>query len=542
MRRVQDVADVWFDSGSMPVAQWHYPFENSQLFNNAAEADYISEAVDQTRGWFYALHAVSTLLYERPAFANVISLGHILDARGEKMSKSRGNIVDPWMLIDLYGADAIRWYMYSSAPPFNPRRFTPEQVSEGVRGLMLTIWNTYAFFVTYANADGWLPQGRTVAALTPIDRWILSELQTLVHETGSMLEAFDTFGPTQSIQRFADELSNWYVRRSRRRFWRSGGGDDKEAAYQTLYTCLTTLATVLAPFLPHLSEAMYRNLVSDQSGAAESVHLTSWPEYDPTVVDEQIQRKTRRVLEIARLGRAARSAAGIRIRQPLSELLVQQTAGAYDLHAFEADLREELNVQRISFLNPDDGVVSYGIKPNAAIMGKKYGRLLPMIRSELAGLDKVSATNLGQLVAAGQHVLVEINGEQLRLEPEELTVEPVSPEGYVVSGDEALLVALKTVISPALRREGQARDLVRAIQDGRKRLNLEVVDHVQVLIQTNDEVDAHSLVEGFGDYIRRETLADDIRVGDPATCSLVAEARVDGRSLKVGISKASLLG
>jgi isoleucyl-tRNA synthetase len=368
---------------------------------------------------------------------------------------------------------------------------------------------------------------------------MLSELQTLVLDAGSMLDAYDTFGPTQSIQRFVEQLSNWYVRRSRRRFWKSENDQDKDAAYKTLYTCLTTLVRVLAPFMPHLSEAMYRNLVPEQLGGAESVHLTSWPEYDPTVVDGQIQRTMRRVLEIARLGRAARRAAGIRIRQPLSELLVQQVAGADDPRAFEDDLREELNVQQIRFLGPEDGVVGYRVKPNAAMLGKKYGRLLPMIRSELAGLDRVSAAKISRLVESRQHVLLEIDGHQLRLEPEELAIEPMSPEGYTISGDDRLLVALNPAISPALRLEGQARDLVRAIQDGRKSLNLSIVDHIEVLIQTSDGLDAQTLVEEFGAYIRRETLADDVGVGEPAACSLVIDARVEGRMLAVGISKAS---
>jgi isoleucyl-tRNA synthetase len=539
MRRVPDLADAWFDSGSMPVAQWHYPYEHSEIFEAACQADYISEAIDQTRGWFYTLHAVSTLLFDRPAFKNVISLGHILDAKGEKMSKSKGNVVDPWILMDLYGADATRWYMYSSAPPYNPRRFAPEHVGEVVRQFMLPIWNTYAMFVTYANVDRWTPKRAAVTVVNPTDRWILGELHTLVLDSGSMLEDYDIFGPTKRIQRFAEDLSNWYVRRNRRRFWKSENDVDKDAAYQTLYTCLSTLARVLAPFMPFVSEAMYQNLVADQVGGAASVHLTSWPEYDPAIVDEQLLRTMRRVLEVARLGRAARRQAGIRIRQPLSELLVQQTAGDGELRAFEDDLREELNVQQIRFLGPGDAVVSYRIKPNPAILGRKYGRLLPMIRSQLAGVDQSSAAEMGRLVAARQPVLLEIDGQQLQLQPEELTVEPTSLEGYAVSGDGRVLVALNTVITPALRLQGQARDLVRAIQEGRKSLDLNIVDRILVVIETSDDLDVRNLLDAHGDYIGHETLADQVRPGDPRGSSLIVEAEVGDGVLHVGISKVS---
>ena len=540
MRRVPDLADAWFDSGSMPVAQWHYPYENSETFDAARQADYISEAIDQTRGCFYTLHAVSTLLFDRPAFENVICLGLILDAKGEKMSKSKGNTVDPWLLMDLYGADATRWYMFSSAPPYNPRRFAPDHVGEVVRQFMLTIWNTYVFFVRYANVDGWTPKRAAVPAMNPTDRWILGELHTLVRDSGSMLEDYDIFGPTKRIERFVDDLSNWYVRRNRRRFWKSENDEDKDAAYQTLYMCLTTLARVLAPFMPYVSEAMYQNLVVDQVGGAESVHLARWPDYDPAMVDEQLLRTMRRVLEVAHRGRAARRATGIRIRQPLSEVLVQQTAADGDVRAFEDDLREELNVQQIRVLGPGDAVVGYRIKPNPALLGKKYGRLLPMIRSALAGLDQPSAAEMARLVAARQPVSIEVDGQQLHLRPEELTVEPTSPEGYAVSGDGGVLVALNTTITPALRLQGQARDLVRAIQDGRKSLDLSIVERIEVVIPTGDDEPAvRTLLDVHGDYIRRETLADDVRLGDPSGSMLIVDAEVGDRVLHVGISNVS---
>jgi isoleucyl-tRNA synthetase len=288
MQRVPDVADAWFDSGAMPVAQWHYPFENRERFEVAQQADFISEAIDQTRGWFYTLHALATLLFDRPAYRNVICLGHIVDANGDKMSKSRGNVIDPWLVLDSYGADAFRWWMFASAPPYNPRRFGPEMVGDVLRQFLLTLWNTYSFFVTYANLDGWKPSGEPVVAeaLQPIDRWALASLNRLVREVTADLDAYDIHTPAKRIERFVEELSNWYVRRNRRRFWKSESDADKQAAYSTLYTCLRTLAQLLAPFTPYLAEAMYRNLVAEQDATVpQSVHLASWPVADEALVD-----------------------------------------------------------------------------------------------------------------------------------------------------------------------------------------------------------------------------------------------------------------
>ncbi|MBC8076643.1 MAG: isoleucine--tRNA ligase, partial [Chloroflexales bacterium] len=368
MRRIPDVADAWFDSGAMPLAQWHYPFENRELFEIAHPADYICEAVDQTRGWFYTLHALSTLLYDKPAFKNVICLGHILDGEGQKMSKSRGNVVDPWQVAGETGVDALRWYLFTASPPGNPRRFSIELVSENLRKFMLTLWNSYSFFVTYANLDGWEPetgrQGDSMAigsteassptllvSLSELDRWALASLNALVRDVTAALDSYDVTGAARSIEQFVDELSNWYVRRSRRRFWKSEADADKRAAYATLYTCLLTVTKLAAPFVPFVSETMYRNLAGlengdwrSQDGATadqltkadsqspisnlqssipHSVHLADWPTVNEALLDERLVADTAMLLEAVSLGRAARKGAGLKVRQPLSELWVR---------------------------------------------------------------------------------------------------------------------------------------------------------------------------------------------------------------------------
>ncbi|MGH7263705.1 MAG: isoleucine--tRNA ligase, partial [Candidatus Rokuibacteriota bacterium] len=475
MRRVPDVADCWFDSGSMPVAQWHYPFENRDVFEVAGQADYISEAIDQTRGWFYTLHAVSTLLFDRPAFRNVICLGHILDIAGEKMSKSRGNVIDPWQLLDGYGADATRWYMYASAPPYNPRRFAPEHVGEVLRQFVLTLWNTYCFFVTYANLDRWRPpaDGGALARarLLPIDRWALARLHALVRDVTAGFEAYDVHGPTKEIEGFVEELSNWYVRRNRRRFWKAEDDADKQAAYLTLYTCLATLARVLAPFMPFVSEALYRNLLAEQDpAAAESVHLAAWPEADPAWIDEGLLADTAFLLDTVSLGRAARRSAGIRVRQPLAAMWVRVPASAHAdaLRRFEAELRDELNVKEVRYLDTGTAIASYRFKPNLRVVGRKYGKLVPALTAVLRGLEGEAARTAAAAVEKGEPLTLTVDGRALTLSPDEVLVEAASPEGYAVAEDRGILVALDTTLTEELRREGLARELVRHVQDARK--------------------------------------------------------------------------
>ena len=540
MQRVPDVADCWFDSGAMPVAQWHYPFENQQLFELAKQADFISEGIDQTRGWFYTLHALATLLYEKPAFKNVICLGLILDARGEKMSKSRGNVVDPWLLLNEYGADATRWYMCASAPPYNPRNFFPEQVGEMQRQFLLTLWNTYAFFVTYANIDSWQPpqSDRPFAdvKLQLIDQWALARLHILIGNVTAQLDAYDIHGPTREMAQFVEELSNWYVRRNRRRFWKVEDDADKLAAYLTLYTCLTTLAQLLAPYLPHASESLYRNLVANHSGQAiESVHLTIWPEVHSELVDEQLVADTALLLETISLGHSARQSANLRVRQPLSEMLVRVPRTSEGLRRFENELRDELNVKAVRYLNVDDGLVEYHFKPNLPVLGKQYGRLIPAIREALRSLTGEPAQEAARRLEAGQTIELRVADSPLQLKPNEVIIESTSPEGYAVAESNGLLVALNTTLTPELRREGLARDLVRFIQEARKSAGFAITDHINVTLQTQTKLDLQLVLEAHEDYIRSETLANTLTLGPITKEHFTVDVEIGGEAVSIGV-------
>jgi len=538
MQRIPDVADAWFDSGAMPVAQWHYPFENKELFEVAGQADYISEAIDQTRGWFYTLHAVATLLFDRPAFKNVICLGHILDSKGEKMSKSRGNVVDPFMLIDQFGADAVRWYMFASAPPYNARRFGPEQVGEMLRQFVLTLWNTYSFFVTYANLDGWTPVRSNVGTLAPIDRWALARLNALVRDVEVALDDYDIHAPAKAIEAFVEELSNWYVRRNRRRFWKAEDDADKHAAYQTLYTCLTTLARLLAPFMPFLSEAMYRNLVADQrEGVPESVHLAAWPQADEQAIDEALLADTALLLDTISLGRAARRSAQIKIRQPLSTLWLRLPASAADgVKRFEAELRDELNVKAVRYLDASTDLVEYRFKPNLRLVGKQYGKLVPAIAAALRDLHGEAARQAAQAVEQGQPVALVVDGQALELQADAVLVESSSPEGYAVAEGGGVLVALDTSVTPELRQEGLARELVRQIQDARKAAGLAIAERIEVTLEGADQ-ELAGVLQRWGETIRAETLADALTLGAPSAGAHVEPFDLDGRSLTLGVER-----
>ncbi len=545
VKRVPDVADCWFDSGAMPVAQWHYPFENQQMYEVAKQADYISEAIDQTRGWFYTLHALSTLLFNRPAFKNVICLGHILDAKGEKMSKSKGNVADPWKLLDLYGADATRWYMFASAPPYNPRNFSYEHVGELQRQFLRTLWNTYGFFVTYANVDGWTPptseklnEALASVELQPIDRWALARLNALVADVTAMLEDYDIHGPAKAMERFVEELSNWYVRRNRRRFWKAENDTDKQGAYLTLYTCLTTLARLLAPFTPYVSEALYQNLVARvDEHAPESVHLAAWPQANEGLIDRQLLADTELLLEAVSLGRSARQAANLRVRQPLSELLVRATRGNEGLRRFENELREELNIKQVRFLGVEDGLVEYHFKPNLPVLGKKYGRLIPAIKQALAALHGAEATKVARALEAGESVELDANGQAITLGPGEVLVEATSPEGYTVAEGDGLLIALNTTITPELQLEGTARDLVRFVQDARKLAGFDLVDRIKITLEPQNGFDLRPLLAAHERYIRSETLANSLTVGSTNGSEYTSEVELDGNAVKVGVRR-----
>ena len=469
MRRVPEVMDVWFDSGAMPYAQWHYPFENQEEFRRSFPADYICEAVDQTRGWFYTLHALSTLLFDSICFRNVLCLELILDERGEKMSKSRGNVVEPWPVIEAHGADAVRWYMFTASPPWSPRRFSANLVAESLRRFLLTLWNTYAFFVTYANLDGFDPRRAPRGEPSDLDRWVLSELGRLVRRATQEMEAYNPTDAGRAIGEFVDDLSNWYVRRSRRRFWKSGSDADKLAAHHTLYACLVTLARLLAPFTPFLAEAIYQNLVrSLDRDAPESVHLADWPQAEAFPQDEALMAAMRLTMRLASLGRAARSKAGIRVRQPLPRLAVK--------------LRHP--VEREAVL-----------------------RLAPLLLDEL----NVKALEV-----------VEDEG---------------GLQGLTVASDEAgYAVGLDTALTPELREEGLARELVHRIQNLRKAAGLDIADRIVTYYQGWPGL--QDVLARHGDYVRQETLSLELVAGPPPQGAFAQEQVVDGQRLLLAVRRA----
>lgn len=552
MRRIPDVADCWFDSGAMPVAQWHYPFENKELFEQyAGQADYISEAIDQTRGWFYTLHAVSTLLFDRPAFKNVICLGHILDGKGEKMSKSKGNIVNPWDIINEFGTDAVRWYMFASAPPYNPRRFSRELVGDMLRQFTLTLWNTYSFFVTYANLDGWTPAGLlnadgsltlTVTTLTnPLDRWALARLDNLVRTVTSELDGYDIHAPAKAIERFVEEMSNWYVRRSRRRFWKTANDADTQAAYATLYTCLVTLSKLLAPFMPFMAEEIYANLVlSKAPNASNSVHMADWPVSVPAWSDDTLVQSIDVVQTIVGLGRAARRSAATKIRQPLPVMLVRvPTNVAANLSAFEGDIREELNVKAVRWLETGATFIDYRFKPNLRVVGKKYGKLVPALTEALKALDNDSARAHAIAVANGQSFELVVDDQPLTIAPDEVLVETSSPAGYAVAEENGVLAALDTTLTPDLVAEGIAREVVRYIQDARKNAGFAISDRINVVIAgvANDPL-LTATIATWHDYICTETLAEQLVLGKGLPDAHSETLELDDKTLTITVSKA----
>jgi isoleucyl-tRNA synthetase len=541
MRRIPDVADCWFDSGAMQVAQWHYPFENEDLLAQSHPADFICEAVDQTRGWFYTLHAVGNLLFGKPAFKNVICLGHILDAEGQKMSKSKGNIIYPWEVFDEYGVDALRWNLFSSAPPGNPRRFSTSQVGETLRQFLLTLWNTYSFFVTYANLDGWQPDDANAVvtdSLPLIDKWALARLHGLIRDTTASLEDYDVTTASRAIEHFVDELSNWYVRRNRRRFWKSEADIDKRAAYQTLYTCLTTVSRLAAPFAPFITEAIYRNLVASQPNMPESVHLSRWPQLDESLLDDRLVDDMEVVIEVVSLGRAARKTSGLKVRQPLSEAWVRVStpAAVEGVRRFEAEVREELNIKAVRYLDASSDFVDYHCKPNLRAVGKKYGKLVPKLTAALRDLTPEEARAIAHAIEGGTSSTITIEGERYELLPEDVLVETSSPEGYAVAEHNGVLVALNTTVTPELRLEGAARDLVRNIQDARKNAGLAISDRIALYLSDGEQNGfLQQVTTTWSEYIKVETLATTLVVGAaPQTAHTEAVSLEEG-TVTVGI-------
>ena len=483
MKRTPEVLDCWFDSGSMPFAQLHYPFENKELFEKHYPADFISEAVDQTRGWFYTLLAISTLIFDKSPFKNCIVLGHVNDKNGIKMSKHKGNVVDPWSVLDVQGADAVRWYFYSSSAPWLPSRFSADNVSEAQRKFMGTLWNTYSFFVLYANIDGYDPTKYNLkdCKLSHMDKWILSNLNTLVDTVDKYLDQYKIFESSRLIQEFVDVLSNWYIRRGRERYWGKDMTDDKVAAYTTLYTVLVTLSKLLAPFTPFMSECIYRNLVCNfDSSAPISVHLTQFPKADLSMVDKQLEYDMDYVLKAVTIGRAARNKANIKNRQPLASLYIKSDTKLSDEKMLNL-VAEEINVKKAEMVTDDQKFMTYELKPQLKTVGPKYGKFLGGIREYLSKVScSEKATEIVDEVNKGNVHTFEVNGTSISLGKEDLLIAPVNKAGYALEVDGSMTVVLDTNLNEELINEGIARELSSKIQTMRKEAGFEVVDHIVV--------------------------------------------------------------
>jgi isoleucyl-tRNA synthetase len=534
MRRVPDLIDVWFDSGSMPYAQWHYPFENQDKYQEQFPADYICEAVDQTRGWFYSLHAISTLLNDAISFKNVLCLGLILDGDGRKMSKSLGNIIDPWDVISIHGADAFRWYFFTAAPPGNERRFSSELVGEVVRDFTLTLWNVYSFFVTYANLDKPTLAARTWSE-NKLDRWLLSELNALVRDVTKAYEDYDVPNATRPIAAFVEVLSTWYLRRSRRRFWKSESDADKQSAYQTLYTALVTVAKLLSPSMPFLAEELYQNLVrSVDQFAEESVALAEWPSYVEAFIDEGLNRDMAVVMQLVSLGHSARQKANRKVRQPLAEAAfsVGSAAERKPVKAFADLIADELNVKKVRILDASTEAVAHVVKPLPKQLGQKYGNRFPAIQKAILALN---AEEVSRTLLAGNSFTVKVEDDQYEILPDEVEVRAQAREGFAVAEDGAHVAALVTELTPELQEEGLAREFVRRVQELRKSAELDVADRIELYIEASPGL--KKAVTAHKEYIMAETLAVKLKFRKPVIKSTKSEDEFDGEHVSFGVLK-----
>ena len=534
MHREKEVIDCWYDSGSMPFAQWHYPFENKEQFERRFPADFISEAIDQTRGWFYTLLAISTCMFDTNPFKNCIVMGHVQDKDGKKMSKHIGNTVDPWSVLNTQGADAVRWFFYNNAAPWMPNRFHAKAIDETTRKYMGTLWNTYAFFILYAEIDQFNPKEHPLdkAELTLMDRWILSRLNSLVREVDDDLNEYKIFEASRAMTDFVDDLSNWYVRRSRERFWGKGMAGDKEAAFATLYHVLETMSRLTAPFTPFMAENMYRNLVcSVDKDAPISVHMTDFPVCDEAYINAELEGHMRDLLEVVVLGRSCRSESGLKVRQPLSRMIVSGATLPQDFCALAED---ELNVKDAVFTDDTTAFMTYQLKPQMRTLGKKYGKLLKAIGEKLATLD-------GNAVVAGfekgELLRFELDGTMIELEKDDVLTAPMKKPGYVVATDRGVTVALDTNLTEALIAEGFAREVISKLQTMRKEAGFEVVDRIHVTVKTADEKLAQ-IVEANADAIERGVLALDVTLGGAPEGAYVRDWSINGVDATLSVAKA----
>ncbi|MBR2593187.1 MAG: isoleucine--tRNA ligase [Firmicutes bacterium] len=509
MKRVPEVIDCWFDSGSMPFAQLHYPFENQEEFKTHFPADFISEAVDQTRGWFYTLMAISTLNFDCAPFKNCIVLGHVQDKDGLKMSKHKGNVIDPWSVLNKQGADAVRWYFITSSAPWLPSRFYEEAVNESQRKFMGTFWNTYAFFVLYANIDNFNPKDYTLDydKLPPMDRWILSKLNSLIKEVDEDLDAYKLTEPARAIEEFVDELSNWYVRRSRERFWGGGMTQDKINAYMTLYECLTKLSLICAPFVPFMTEEIYGNLVkSVDKDAPESIHLCDFPEVNEAWIDKQLEKDMDTVLNIVVDGRAARNTSNIKNRQPLAAMYVQTEALPQNMVDI---IKDELNVKEVIFTLNIDEFTSYTVKPQLRTLGPRYGKMLPKISAYLKEADGGA---LVRELRANGFVAFDIEGTEIKLEESDMLIDVAQKEGFATeTGTSGMAVILDTTLTDELIEEGFVREIISKVQTMRKEAGFEVLDRIHIFVKDNDKI--AGIMARNAEDIKAGVLALDITEG-----------------------------
>ena len=531
MHRVPEVIDCWFDSGAMPFAQHHYPFENKELFESQFPAQFISEAVDQTRGWFYSLLAESTLLFNKAPYENVIVLGHVQDENGQKMSKSKGNAVDPFDALETYGADAIRWYFYINSAPWLPNRFHGKAVMEGQRKFMGTLWNTYAFFVLYANIDNFDASKYTLEydKLPVMDKWLLSKVNSMVKAVDNYLGNYQIPEAARALQEFVDDMSNWYVRRSRERFWAKGMEQDKINAYMTLYTALVTMAKTAAPMIPFMTEDIYQNLVrSIDKDAPESIHLCDFPTVKEEWIDEKLEADMDEVLKIVVLGRAARNTANIKNRQPIARMFVKAD---HELSEFYQEIIEdELNVKTVEFTDDVRAFTSYTFKPQLKTVGPKYGKQLGAIRQALSSLDGNEAMDTLNEKGA---LTFEFDGTEVVLTEEDLLIDMAQKEGFVTEKDNYVTVVLDTNLTPELIEEGFVREIVSKIQTMRKEAGFEVMDHIRVFQDENDKI--ADLLKVHGDEIKGEVMADSISLGQMG--GYAKEWNINGEKVMLGVEK-----
>ena len=533
MKRVPEVIDCWFDSGAMPFAQHHYPFENKEVFEQQFPAQFISEAVDQTRGWFYSLMAESTLLFNKAPYENVIVLGHVQDENGQKMSKSKGNAVDPFDALSTYGADAIRWYFYINSAPWLPNRFHGKAVMEGQRKFMGTLWNTYAFFVLYANIDNFDATKYTLdyEKLSVMDKWLLSRLNSTVRDTDNNLANYRIPEAARALQDFVDDMSNWYVRRSRERFWAKGMEQDKINAYMTLYTALVTICKAAAPMIPFMTEEIYRNLVcSIDKDAPESIHLCDYPAVNEAWIDADLEKNMAELLKVVVMGRAARNTANIKNRQPIGKMYVK---APYELNEFfKAIIEDELNIKDVVFTDDVENFVTYSFKPQLKTVGPKFGKLLGKIRPALADLDGQKA--MAEIKETGKLVL-DLGDEKIELLEEDLLIDMAQMEGYVSEGDNTVTVVLDTNLTPELIEEGYVREIISKVQTMRKEAGFEVMDKIRVSARGNEKIE--ELMKANEAEIKSEVMADDIRFDEVS--GYEKEWKINAETVTLAVEKLS---